>query len=45
MKLCGVDLLCLYELARSTNEGGDVCELTINNSFYLEHKNVSISTL
>ena len=40
-EVCVVWTCCAYELARSPNEGGAVCELTINNFFSLEHKNVS----
>ena len=36
---CSVVWTCFaYELARSPNEGGAVCELTINNFSSLEHK-------
>ena len=41
-EVCVVWTCCAYELARSPNEGGAVCELTINNFFSLEHKNVSL---
>ena len=44
-EVCVVWTCCVYELARSPNEGGAVCELTINNFFSLEHKNVSFRKL
>ena len=44
-EVCVVWTCCAYELARSPNEGGAVCELTINYYFSLEHKNVSFRNL
>ena len=44
-EVCVVWTCCAYELARSPNEGDTVCELTINNFFSLEHKNVSFRNL